>query len=114
MGNTLYLVVSGRLQIVREIPGGTNVIGEVGPGETVGEVALLGGQRRLATIIAVRDTQLASLSFEAFQGILGKHPPRRRTILCSSIGGNRRQTGAIGIVFIPGADGCAGCGLVWV
>ena len=73
-GNTLYLVVSGRLQIVREIPGGTNVIGEVGPGETVGEIALLGGQRRLATIIAVRDTQLASLSVEAFQGILGKHP----------------------------------------
>jgi predicted acylesterase/phospholipase RssA/CRP-like cAMP-binding protein len=72
-GDALYLVVSGRLQILRETPEGPSVIGELGPGETVGEIAILGGEKRLATVAAIRDTQLASLSKDGFQRILGKH-----------------------------------------
>lgn len=74
LGDALYLVVSGRLQILRETPTGGDVIGELGPGETVGEIAILGGERRLATAVATRDTQLASLSKEGFHRILAKHP----------------------------------------
>ena len=74
LGDALYLVVSGRLQILRETSGGTQRIGELGPGETVGEIAILGGERRLATAVAVRDTQLASLRKESFHRILAKHP----------------------------------------
>ncbi len=74
LGDALYLVVSGRLQILRETSGEAEVIGELGPGETVGEIAILGGERRLATAVAVRDTQLASLSKDGFHRILAKHP----------------------------------------
>jgi NTE family protein len=73
-GDALYLVVSGRLHILRETADGISVIGELGPGETVGEIAILGGERRLATAIAVRDTQLAALSKEGFHRILEKYP----------------------------------------
>src|SRR5215210_5783461 len=59
-GNCLYLVVSGRLAIVRELPSGEDVLlNHVGRGESVGEVAVLTGNPRSATVRALRDTVIA-------------------------------------------------------
>ena len=55
----VYLVVNGRLRVVATEPDGRErVLEEVGRGSAVGEVALLTGEPRAATVFAVRDTYL--------------------------------------------------------
>ena len=73
-GDALYLVVSGRLRVLREDEDETATLAELGPGDSVGEIAVLGGERRLASVVAIRDTELAMLSKEAFHRLLEKHP----------------------------------------
>ncbi len=78
-GNSLYIVMSGRLRVVVEAERGTErLVREVGRGETVGEMALLTGEPRSATVFAVRDTELGRLSRAKFDHLLEEHP---RTIL---------------------------------
>jgi NTE family protein/lysophospholipid hydrolase len=74
-GNDLYLVINGRLRVVSTAnTGGERVIAELGPGDTVGEMAALTGEPRAATVRAVRDSQLARLSRDGFQRLIAKHP----------------------------------------
>jgi NTE family protein/lysophospholipid hydrolase len=71
----LYLLVAGRLRASVERADGTvAVVGEVGRGEVVGEMALLIDEPRSATIRAMRDSELLRLSKEAFDRFIEKYP----------------------------------------
>lgn len=74
-GDGLYIVLSGRLRIAVEAQGGEpDLIGEVGRGEIVGEMAMLIGEERMSTVHAVRDTELVKFSNEACLRVAEKHP----------------------------------------
>ncbi|MGH7855644.1 MAG: cyclic nucleotide-binding and patatin-like phospholipase domain-containing protein [Candidatus Binatia bacterium] len=74
-GDSMYVVMAGRLRIFAEGNNDTAVaIREIGRGESVGELALLTGKPRSATVRAIRDTELARLSRAAYEDILKKHP----------------------------------------
>jgi NTE family protein len=74
-GDSLYVVMAGRLRIVAEGPNGTNeAIREIARGESVGELALLTGKARSATVRAIRDTELGRLSRGAYEDTLKRHP----------------------------------------
>ena len=74
-GDALYLVINGRLRVtVRQDTGDERVLAELGRGETVGEMAILGGDKRSATVYAIRDTNLARLSRENFDRLSAKYP----------------------------------------
>src|SRR4051812_3788123 len=61
-GDALYVLVSGRLRVVLRGSDGIDALdAEIGRGEAVGEMALLTGAPRSATIIAVRDSRLVRL-----------------------------------------------------
>ena len=66
----LYLVLSGRLRAT--VSG--RPVREIGPGESVGEMALLTGEARSADVHAIRDSALARLSAEGFQRLAARHP----------------------------------------
>lgn len=71
----LYLVVSGRLSIVRELPGSEQVVlSHVGRGDSLGEVAALTGNPRSATVRALRDSVLARLTRNGLDRLLESHP----------------------------------------
>jgi NTE family protein/lysophospholipid hydrolase len=73
--DSIYVVISGRLRVVRRPPDGEEaVLAELGPGETVGEMALIAGEPRSADVYAIRDTQLARLSKQAVERLLVRHP----------------------------------------
>jgi predicted acylesterase/phospholipase RssA/CRP-like cAMP-binding protein len=73
--DALYVVVTGRLQAYRkDASGAETVLGEVGPGEVVGEMALLSGEGRTASVRAVRDSSLAVLSRSSFERLAETHP----------------------------------------
>ena len=63
----LYVLRSGRLQVVQ----GEVVLTELGRGAVVGELALLTGQARSASVRAVRDSRLVHLPAEHFDQVAG-------------------------------------------
>src|SRR5262249_46106186 len=74
-GAGVYVVVSGRLRaLVRDPHGREKVVGEIQRGETVGEMALFTGEPRMATVLAVRDTELVRLDAAAFEALVAKCP----------------------------------------
>jgi NTE family protein/lysophospholipid hydrolase len=71
----IYIVVSGRLRVTDlHGAGGYRVVSELGRGQTVGEMGVLTGRKRAATVSAIRDTLVARLSAAAFKRLLRKHP----------------------------------------
>lgn len=74
-GDYLCLIINGRMRVT--VPDGQTrdrFIAELGPGEIVGEMAVVTGEARNATVVAVRDSQLARLTAAAFERLLIKHP----------------------------------------
>jgi NTE family protein/lysophospholipid hydrolase len=73
--NALYIVISGRLRVVHDYAtADERKLYEIGRGQTVGEMGLITGARRTATVCALRDTLVARLSRENFDRLLAKHP----------------------------------------
>ena len=73
----LYFVVGGRL---RAVAADGRVLGEMTRGESIGEIALLTGEPRTATVVAVRDSELVHVSRQAFDEIVAKYPQVMQTI----------------------------------
>ncbi|MEI8259852.1 MAG: cyclic nucleotide-binding domain-containing protein, partial [Deltaproteobacteria bacterium] len=68
--DALYLVVSGCLGAYV----GDDLIARIPAGETVGEMGLLSGRSRSATVRAIRDSDLARLPREAFKREVASNP----------------------------------------
>lgn len=75
-GDGLYFLIRGRLQVWRESSPGhpSELLGEVVPGESVGEVGLLTHAPRSASARAVRDSLLVRVDRDAFDALAGRHP----------------------------------------
>lgn len=68
-GDALYVVRTGRLELVREIPGPPEGVGVLGPGDSLGELALLLGERRTLSARALRDSELIRLDRADFTAL---------------------------------------------
>lgn len=81
VGDAMYVVLSGRLRVMIEHSDGTaETIRELSRGDAVGELALLTGEPRSATVQAIRDTELAMLSHAAFERTIRSDPKLIRQI----------------------------------
>ncbi len=79
--DSLYVVLSGRLgAFLRNDEGKEILIRQMPAGETVGEMAVLSGEPRSATVLALRDTELVRLSKQAFDKLIDEHPRSLRFI----------------------------------
>jgi predicted acylesterase/phospholipase RssA len=88
------------------------VIGEVGRGEVVGEMALLIDEPRSATIRAMRDSELLRLSRDAFDRFIEKYPSAMKQIahvallrLRRSILSPRAEIAVATIAIVPAGRG---------
>ena len=73
-GDCIYIVISGRLRVVERSNDRATVLAELGPGETIGEMAVITGEPRSADVVAIRDTHLARLPKTAVERLLVRHP----------------------------------------
>jgi lysophospholipid hydrolase len=79
-GDAMYLIIAGRLRVSllqnenSEGKEKEKILAELHPGDTLGEMAVLTGEPRSASVYAFRDTQLAKLSRDGFQRLLQKYP----------------------------------------
>jgi small-conductance mechanosensitive channel/CRP-like cAMP-binding protein len=73
-GSTFYVVMAGALSVRVGQPG--REVATLGPGEAFGEMSLLTGEPRSATVVAVEDVWLLELDRDAFARHFSKHPER--------------------------------------
>lgn len=74
-GETMYVVRSGRTRVeVMDQGGGTAVVAMRGPGEHFGEMTLLTGEARSASVFAEVQTEVVSLGRDAFAEVLLAEP----------------------------------------
>ncbi|MBI4488105.1 MAG: anion permease [Deltaproteobacteria bacterium] len=74
-GDSFYFIQSGAVQVVLEGAGGrSESIAVLGPQDWFGEMALLSGEPRSATIITVKDSTVWRLSRESWDELIDKHP----------------------------------------
>ncbi|MGH8262960.1 MAG: patatin-like phospholipase family protein [Steroidobacterales bacterium] len=73
--DALYFVINGCLGAYRRaLDGHSQLIGRLMAGETVGEMALISGKVRTATVVALRDTEVGRFSKTAFERLMLSHP----------------------------------------
>ncbi len=72
-----FAVRTGRL----EVPVDGAVVRELGPGQVLGELALLTGEQRSATVRARRDTTLVEVPRAALEDVLATNPSAARFVL---------------------------------
>jgi CRP/FNR family cyclic AMP-dependent transcriptional regulator len=70
VGTGFYLISAGRARVVRD--GAT--IAELGPGEFFGELSLLDGRPRIATVTAVEPTTCLAIASWDFETLLHAQP----------------------------------------
>jgi predicted acylesterase/phospholipase RssA len=85
-GAELFVVVTGRLRAVRTDGDTRRVLGEIGRGELMGEMALLTDGVRTADLMAIRDTVVAALSKATFDTLVAAHPRIVREIARLMVG----------------------------
>jgi NTE family protein len=91
-GDALYLLARGRLQAWRENGEGETprLLGEIVPGDSVGEMGLLSGQARSAGVKAVRDSLLVHIGREQFNALARKHPALVTRLAINVVGMTQR------------------------
>jgi NTE family protein len=70
----VYFVISGRLRVLVTRDGATTTVGEIGRGETVGEMSVLTGDPVSATVVTVRNTVVGHATPEVFNDLLSRYP----------------------------------------
>lgn len=75
LSTDVYLILDGRVQIsLLTVHGRETILREMGPGRIFGELAAIDGQPRSATVIALEDSTLATLSGTDFRDFLASVP----------------------------------------
>lgn len=85
-GDGCYWLQKGVLKVsVASASGEQRILAILGPGAIVGELAMLDGLPRSATVEAVRDCELTFVSRAAFADILNSHPELYRDIAATLV-----------------------------
>jgi len=92
----LYFLVSGRLRVVVERDGEPRVARLLGPGAAIGELAVLTGEPRSASIQAVRDSELVEIESDRFLAQLARDP-QFGTELARSLARQLQQSGGLAV-----------------
>jgi CRP-like cAMP-binding protein len=71
----LYVLLRGRAKVVtRGADGSDTGLNVMGPGEVFGEIGILDGQPRSATVSTLEECEMAVLDVKAFRDFLAAHP----------------------------------------
>jgi signal transduction histidine kinase len=74
MGNAMYIIWSGRAAVVKGELESPIVLGYRGPGEIIGEMALLENRARSASVVALEDMRLLSIHRDDFEKLIQSNP----------------------------------------
>ncbi len=117
--DAVYVLVAGCLGAFKGSAERPQLIGRIHPGETVGEMALLSGHRRTATVRALRDSEVVRFSLVAFERLAQAHPEAMLTVariavdrLERTLEGRQQEPPPRTLAVLPAHDGIDLDGLV--
>ena len=73
-GDSLYLIMDGLVEVWLEQDGERRLIARLRPGDAVGEMSLLTGEPRAASVVAAVPSEILELDARTFAGVLAEHP----------------------------------------
>jgi NTE family protein len=91
LSDTLHFILAGRFTV--HVDGTAEPIAELSQGEPVGEIGFFAGLPRTATVVALRDSTVLTITREQFQQISGASPALLEAIVASlarRLAGGRR------------------------
>lgn len=78
----VYFIVSGKVRAtIFAVSGKEVAFRDLGPGESVGDLSAIDGERRSATVVALEESTVLTMSATAFWQILDGHPSVARIML---------------------------------
>jgi signal transduction histidine kinase/RimJ/RimL family protein N-acetyltransferase len=80
-GDALYLVLEGDLAVTKQASSGERAIATVGPGAVQGEIAVLGGGPRLATVRALTPVRVLRLGRDDLFDVIAREPGIVRSLV---------------------------------
>ena len=85
-GDAFFVIIDGRAAVQK----GGQPLGDVGPGASFGELALLDGEPRSASVIASDDVSVAVLGVRMFRTLLREFPEMAIQLMAGLAGDLRR------------------------
>ena len=73
-GHMMFVIVEGHVQVVRNTDGKDQIWAERGPGDFVGEMAIIESAPRSATLRTQSEVRILAIDDETFKGILRERP----------------------------------------
>ncbi len=73
-GDFLVILITGKAVIVKTFDGLEKIVCEIKPGDVIGEMSLVDGQKRFASCITTEPSDFAVLTHESLNAMLTDHP----------------------------------------
>ncbi len=74
-GDSMFIILDGNVEVTAAEEGGAAVVvARLGPGDYFGEMSLMTGAARTATVVALAETRVLEVRKEAFGAIVGEKP----------------------------------------
>ncbi|MEX1237353.1 MAG: cyclic nucleotide-binding domain-containing protein, partial [Pseudomonadales bacterium] len=80
-GGYMFFIVDGTVEVIKQFDTKKHTIAELGPGRSVGEMSLIDGAPRSATVRAKDNLSLIVLKREDFQKMLAEEPEIANRVL---------------------------------
>lgn len=74
MGDTVFIILKGEVQIKKESDGETKILGHLSTGELVGEISALLSMPRIATVEVTKPSIILEIKFDAFATLIEQVP----------------------------------------
>ncbi len=82
----IFILKTGKLTVVKSKGRDVKIVGEVLPGEFVGEMAFLGNEKvHQASVIAITDSEIIEIPSESFLKVLSDNPVWLKALLRSFV-----------------------------
>jgi CRP-like cAMP-binding protein len=104
-GDTVHLIASGLIAVYITTPvGSSTIFALLGPGEAVGEMALVDAGARAATALAMEPSETLSLRREQFEELRARHPQVDRVLVGLLAARVRRQNAQLLDAYFASAE----------
>jgi HEAT repeat protein len=82
-GNVMFIIVNGHVRVIRSGNGSDQTLAQRGPGEFVGEMAILESAPRSATLLTQDEVRMLAIEGDTFKQILRERPEVSLAVLSS-------------------------------
>lgn len=101
-GDFLAILVTGRAVIVKKYDGEDKVVHTLEPGEMIGEMSLVDGQRRFASCITTEPSDFGVMTRDSFNALLADHPRLGNKFLLMLLRLNTSRLRHTTVMMLPG------------